>query len=48
MLLSRIFLLEQLRAWHNNRLSRLIKTPKLHVRDTGLARTLLGLNTEML
>lgn len=47
-LLSRIFLLEELPAWHNNRLSRLIKTPKLHVGDTGLACTLLGLDGEML
>ncbi len=47
-LLSRIFLLEELPAWHNNRLSRLIKTPKLHVGDTGLACTLLGLDAEML
>jgi predicted AAA+ superfamily ATPase len=28
-LLSRIFLLEELPAWHNNRLSRLIKTPEM-------------------
>lgn len=47
-LLSRIFLLEELPSWHNNRLSRLIKTPKLHVGDTGLACTLLGLDAEML
>ncbi|NLX52700.1 MAG: ATP-binding protein [Deltaproteobacteria bacterium] len=47
-LLSRIFLLEELPAWHNNRLSRLIKTPKMHVGDTGLACTLLGLDGEML
>ena len=36
-LLERIFLLETLPPWHNNRLSRLIKTPKLHLGDTGLA-----------
>jgi len=47
-LLSRIFLLEELPAWHNNRLSRLIKTPKMHVGDTGLACSLLGLDGEML
>jgi len=47
-LLSRIFLLELLPAWHSNRLNRLIKTPKLHVGDTGLACTLLGLDAEML
>lgn len=43
-LLERIFLLEELPPWHNNRLSRLIKTPKLHVTDTGVACALLGLN----
>ncbi|MDD4355790.1 MAG: ATP-binding protein [Smithellaceae bacterium] len=47
-LLSRIFLLEELPAWHNNRLSRLIKTPKLHVGDTGMICTLLGSDAEML
>jgi uncharacterized protein len=41
-LLERIFLLERLPPWHSNRLSRLIKTPKLHVADTGLAAALLG------
>jgi hypothetical protein len=43
-LLSRIFLLEELPPWHSNRLSRLIKTPKLHLGDTGLACALLGLD----
>ena len=36
-LLSRIFLLDELPAWHSNRLKRLVKTPKLHMGDTGLA-----------
>lgn len=43
-LLERIFLLEELPPWHNNRLSRLVKTPKLHVTDTGVACALLGLD----
>ncbi|MCA9284128.1 MAG: DUF4143 domain-containing protein [Phycisphaerales bacterium] len=30
--------------WHSNRLSRLIKTPKLHLGDTGLASALLGVD----
>jgi predicted AAA+ superfamily ATPase len=47
-LLSRIFLLEELSPWHGNRMKRLIKTPKLHLGDTGLACTLLGLDAEML
>jgi predicted AAA+ superfamily ATPase len=47
-LLIRIFLLEELPSWHNNRLKRLVKTPKLHVSDTGLACALLGLDGEAL
>lgn len=43
-LLQRVFLLEELVPWHSNRLSRLIKTPKLHLGDTGLACALLGLD----
>ena len=41
-LLTRVFLLEELPPWHTNRLKRLVKTPKLHVGDTGLACALLG------
>ncbi len=41
-LLERLFLLKQLPPWHSNRLSRLVKTPKLHVGDSGLASALLG------
>jgi predicted AAA+ superfamily ATPase len=41
-LLERVFLIEILPPWHSNRLSRLVKTPKLHVGDTGLACALLG------
>ena len=47
-LLSRIFLLEELPPWNNNRLKRLIKTPKLHLCDTGLAGALLGLELDTL
>ena len=41
-LLERVFLLERLPPWHGNRSSRLVKTPKLHFGDTGLACALLG------
>lgn len=34
-LLEGVFLVEQLPPWHSNRLSRLVKTPKLHLGDTG-------------
>jgi predicted AAA+ superfamily ATPase len=47
-LLARIFLLEELPPWHKNRLSRLIKTPKLHLGDTGLACALLGVTANEL
>jgi len=40
-LLERVFLMEELPPWHSNQLSRLIKTPKLHLGDTGLACALL-------
>jgi hypothetical protein len=47
-LLERVFLLERLPPWHSNRLSRLIKTPKLHMGDTGLACALLGMDAQQL
>ena len=42
-LLERVFLLERLPPWHTNRLSRLVKRPKLHMGDTGVACALLGI-----
>jgi predicted AAA+ superfamily ATPase len=47
-LLERVFLLEELPPWHVNRMSRLVKTPKLHLGDTGLACALLGLDAAAL
>lgn len=47
-LLERVFLLERLPPWHCNRISRLIKTPKLHLGDTGLACALLGVDADAL
>ncbi len=41
-LLERVYLVERLPSWHNNRGKRLVKTPKLHVGDTGLAAALLN------
>jgi predicted AAA+ superfamily ATPase len=43
-LLERVFLVEQLPPWHVNHMSRLVKTPKLHISDTGLACALLGMD----
>ncbi|MCK6440898.1 MAG: ATP-binding protein, partial [Planctomycetes bacterium] len=45
-LLERVFLLELLPPWHTNRLSRLIKKPKLHLGDTGLAAALLNFDAD--
>ena len=43
-LLAKMFLLERVPAWHSNRKKRLIKTPKLHLGDTGVACALLNLS----
>ncbi|MFC1567618.1 ATP-binding protein [Pseudomonadota bacterium] len=43
-LLQNVFLVDVLPAWHSNRGKRLIKTPKVHMSDTGLASALLGLS----
>ena len=41
--LERLFLVRRLPAWHRNEAKRLIKTPKIHLLDSGLAATLMGL-----
>ena len=43
-LLERLFLIDRLPPWGVNRLSRLVKTPKLHIGDTGLGCALIGVN----
>jgi uncharacterized protein len=43
-LLERVFLIDLLQPWHLHPIKRLIKTPKLHLGDTGLAAMLLGLD----
>ncbi|OBA00751.1 ATP-binding protein [Halomonas sp. G11] len=45
-ILERLFLVRQLPAWHRNQAKRLIKSPKLHVVDTGLAAALGRLSSE--
>jgi len=47
-LLERTFLIDTVPSWHTNRLSRLIKTPKLHLGDTGTAAALLGVGSSAL
>ena len=41
-LLERLFLIDRVLPWHSNQLSRLVKSPKLHIGDTGLGCALLG------
>ena len=43
-LLERVYLLERLPPWHRNLEKRLVKTPKLHIGDTGLACALTGVD----
>lgn len=38
--LERLFLIRRLPAWHRNQVKRLVKTPKIHWVDSGLAATL--------
>ena len=45
-LLQATFLFQPLAAWHANLGKRLIKTPKVHLLDSGLACALLGLGTD--
>ncbi len=47
-ILERLFLLERLPAWHSNRLKRLVKRSKLHLKDTGLASALLDADAKAL
>lgn len=47
-LLANMFLLKRAPAWHSNRKKRLVKTPKLHLGDAGLACALLNLNAATL
>jgi len=42
-ILEKLYLLRHLPAWHRNVQKRLIKSPKIHLRDSGLAAALSGL-----
>ncbi len=44
--LERLFLVRRLLPWHRNVGKRLVRTPKMHVVDSGLAATLAGLGPE--
>lgn len=43
-----VFLVDELPAWHTNRLKRLVKTPKIHLADTGLLCAVLGIGADAL
>ena len=43
-----MFLLERMPPWHSNHLKRLVKTPKIHLCDTGVTCALLNLNADSL
>lgn len=43
-LLEDLRIIERLPAWHSNRLTRLVKSPKYHVIDPGLAAVLMGVD----
>ena len=45
-LLQHVFMVMELPAWHRNRLQRLVKAPKLHMGDTGVAAAVLGLGAD--
>ena len=45
-ILERLFLVRRLPAWHTNNAKRLVKTPKVHVIDSGLAAMLNRLSVE--
>jgi len=45
-LLEGVFMVRQLRPWYANLAKRQIKSPKVHLRDTGLLHQLLGIRTE--
>lgn len=45
-ILEQLFLVKRVEPWFRNRLSRLLKTPKLHFLDSGLLAALLGANAE--
>jgi len=45
-ILEKLFLVRQLPAWHENATKRAVKTPKIHLCDSGLAAALMGLDME--
>jgi predicted AAA+ superfamily ATPase len=44
--LERLFLIRLLPAWHRNHSKRLVKSPKVHLTDSGMAATLMNLHAD--
>ena len=42
--LTDLFLIQQLKPWHGNTKKRLVKTPKVYVRDSGVLHALVGIS----
>jgi len=47
-LLNRIFMVEYLQPFFRNRIKRLVKTPKVHLTDTGLACSIMNVSADQL
>ncbi len=47
-LLERQFLIKRLPSWYSSRIKRMVKKPKIHISDTGLACTLLRMEPDSL
>ena len=47
-LLEKMFLLERIPAWHGNYKKRITKTPKIHLKDTGVICALMNFNKDTL
>ncbi len=45
-MLEKIYLVRRLPAWHRNAQKRLVKSPKIHLRDSGLAAAMAGITQE--
>ncbi|MBI4542358.1 MAG: ATP-binding protein [Gemmatimonadetes bacterium] len=45
-LLTGLYMVRQIRPWHENLKKRQVKSPKVYLRDTGLLHALLGLKTD--
>jgi predicted AAA+ superfamily ATPase len=45
-ILTGLFLVDEIPAWRSNRSQRIVKAPKLHITDTGMAAALLGIDTD--